>query len=265
MSRAGAGLLVALLIVISITALISQVRADAPVSYTTPPAVRSEPACLSTVEYALGRQGGSELRFTFDWQRPPDGVPVVPTTADEPVRASFSQADAGTPFGGEWRATSHAPGTYSVMVQVPDAGAIEATLHAVELVGTDGEAVPAPGRLDALECASVSEPAIMRDLRLVTVTFDPVLGPPYDAVVASATVSVAAAAGPGTNERRPGERPAAPGFERLYRSQVINHEPDGGGAAAASAGGSGDLSRDPLGQFPHPVCQLGQRPPVKPS
>jgi hypothetical protein len=243
MSRIAAGLLVALLVVVSIPTLMLQVRADAPASVVAPPAGRSGPNCLSTAELLADRQDGSELRFTFEWEGGlSDGVPVVPSTAGEPVRASYARVDgAGASVGqGAWRAVSQAPGAYSILVRVPDQGAIAASVTACELVTPDGTPVSGFDPADVSHCVSVSAPAIMRDLRLVTVTFDPVLGPPYDAIVASATVSVATAAGPGVNEVTRRVRPVAPGFERLYRSQVINY---GGGAAGRGGESVGDDER----------------------
>lgn len=241
MSRVAAGLLIALLLAVSIPSVITLVRAD-----ETAPALPSVtagmgPSCLSTVEMLADRPGGSELRFTFERQ-PGDPGRTLATraAAGEPVRVSYSGPGERMPLEGRaWQATSAGPGLYSVLVHVPDRGAIEAEVLSLELVSPDGSPVSGSAGLDIGRCIEVSAPAIMRDLRLVTVTFDPVLDePPFDALVRSVSVSITAAGAPGINERTSRRLPPSPAFDRLYRSEVINYDsgPDAGFAAGGRTG-----------------------------
>ncbi len=238
MSRVAAGLLVVLLLAVSIPSLITLVRAD-----ETAPALPSVtagmgPFCLSTVEMLADRPGGSELRFTFERQRGDPGRTLATrAAAGEPVRVSYSSPGELAPLEGRaWQATSAGPGRYSVLVHVPDRGAIEAEVLSLELVSPDGSPVSGSAGLDLGRCVEVSAPAIMRDLRLVTVTFDPVLDePPFDALVRSVSVSLRATPVPGANEKSTRRLPPSPAFERLYRSEVINY--DGGPDAGFPAGG----------------------------
>jgi hypothetical protein len=266
MSRLGAGLLLALLVALSIPSLVHNVCADEPAPAVTTGAGRSEPNCLSTVTVLSDGQNGSELRFAFGWS--PDlseGVPAGHTVAGEPVRASYRRADdAGAPLGQRasladgpasfpegrtWQAESVGPASYSVLLRVPDRGAIEMDVISCELVSSDGTPLPGPERVDALGSVKLSAPAIMRDLRLVSVTFDPVLGPPFDAVVRSVSVSVRASGAAGANEKLGRKLPPSPAFDRLYASEVLNHiiEPASGvavgGPAWDGSAGRGDDDR----------------------
>jgi hypothetical protein len=89
---------------------------------------RAEPACASTAEVLADSGDGTELRFSFDWKPcASEGVLAGRTAIGEPVRASYRPAhDTGAPLGDRaWRGVSAAPGSYSVLVCVPDRGAIE--------------------------------------------------------------------------------------------------------------------------------------------
>lgn len=103
-------------------------------------------------------------------------------------------------------------GSRSAFVQVPDAGAVEVELGVV------------PG-MDAAELIEVSEPAIMRDLRLVHVLFVP--SPPGagpDEFARELLVTVRTTDAPGVNERKRTERPRSRTFHELYKSTVINYD-----------------------------------------
>lgn len=69
----------------------------------------------------------------------------------------------------------------------------------------------------------ISEPAIMRDLRVVRVTFTPALTGPRQSCSADLTLTFDG--GTGINEKTRDLTVRSPAFERLYRSRVINHQP----------------------------------------
>ncbi len=79
--------------------------------------------------------------------------------------------------------------------------------------------------------ASVSDPGILRDLRVVQVAFDIPADDPRPV-----TVTLTIEPDPGLNERTPSSRPSSPAFESLYRGTVVNHAP----AADSQPGGSRD-------------------------
>jgi hypothetical protein len=84
--------------------------------------------------------------------------------------------------------------------------------------------VPDHGRISA-RCepegrALVSDPGIVRDLRVVQVTFDIPADDPRPV-----TVTLTIESGPGPNERTPSSRPSSPAFESLYRGTVVNYTP----------------------------------------
>jgi hypothetical protein len=228
MSRFAAGLLVALLVAVSISSLIPNVRADEAARAVPSGAARPALSCRSTAEVLYDRPDGSELQFTFLWEpgSSEGGSRAHPVTGER-VSVSYRRArSAGAHLGGHiWEAASVRPGRYSVLVHVPDRGAIEAEVLSSELVLSDGTPVPGSANIDLTSCVEISAPAIMRDLRIITVTFDPVLDePPFDALVRSVSVAVSATAEPGVNERVSIDRPPSPAFDRLYRSEVINYD-----------------------------------------
>ena len=221
MSRIATGLAVLLLLAVSISSLITLVQADEPTVVLPARGDRVAPSCLSTAEVLAEGPAGTELQFTFEWD--PDiseGVPAGRLVTVEPVRASYRRADmAGAPLGGRiWQASSSEPGTYSAFVRVPDRGAVEMDILSFELVSPDGTPVDGYERADIARCLAVSEPAIMRDLRLVTVTFDPALDqPPLDALVRSVSVSVRATASNGVNEKTVTQHPVLAGVRAPLR------------------------------------------------
>jgi len=82
--------------------------------------------------------------------------------------------------------------------------------------------VPDRGRVEALVepagAARVSEPGLMRGLRIVQVTFGP------DEGVTRATVTLRTLAEPGANEVTRTRKPYSPVFEDVYRSTVLNYQ-----------------------------------------
>ncbi len=98
------------------------------------------------------------------------------------------------------------------LVQVPDHGRVSA-------------------RCEPAGRASVSDPGILRDLRVVQVAFDIPADDPRPV-----TVTLTIEPGPGLNERTPSPRPPSPAFESLYRGTVVNHTP----MAGSEPGGSRD-------------------------
>jgi hypothetical protein len=114
-----------------------------------------------------------------------------------------------------FRCEPHArTGELSVLVRVADTGAIEMEVGSVE---------PAPLRAD--DRITMSEPAIMRDLRVVRVTFMPGgLGADPDAYASSLELTIRASKQPGTNEKHRHLPYVSPAFRRIYRSTVLNYD-----------------------------------------
>jgi len=134
----------------------------------------------------------------------------------------------------------------SALVRVPDTGRVVADVAELVLLGPDGESAPTDG-LDTDALVAVSEPAIMRDLRLVAVTLLPEgRGLPENVVAATATVRIANEPGRGVNERTGRTLPLSPAFDRIYRETVLNYNGSGlGRAFAARANWSaGSCGRD---------------------
>jgi len=73
----------------------------------------------------------------------------------------------------------------------------------------------------------ISEPGILRDLRVVSVTYEP--RPPTASVESarsSVMLRIETSPGTGVNEKRETRRAPAPAFEAVYRDRVINYAPD---------------------------------------
>jgi hypothetical protein len=121
----------------------------------------------------------------------------------------------------------------SALVRVPDTGVVEWEVHRIELGGPgaseEGPREPLPD-LDQDSVVHVSEPAIMRDLRVVRVTFSPTADLSPGAYVRSLDVTVRTVPGTGVNEKRRALPYRSPEFERLYESTVVNFEPEPVGA-----------------------------------
>jgi hypothetical protein len=122
-------------------------------------------------------------------------------------------------------------GARSVFVQVPDRGRIEVELGNV------------PG-MDASRLVEVSEPAIMRDIRVVSVQFVPSPdGAEGGDFARELAVTIRTTAEPGANEKTRTDRPLSRAFHNLYRGEVINYDAEAAEAALAAQARDG---RDPL-------------------
>lgn len=100
--------------------------------------------------------------------------------------------------------------------------------------------VPDRGRVTA-RCepegrATVSDPGIMRDIRVVRVAFDIPADDPRPV-----TVTLAIDGTPGLNERAAGTRPPSPAFESLYRHAVANYKPSEASPTALSPAGRDEI------------------------
>jgi hypothetical protein len=89
----------------------------------------------------------------------------------------------------------------TVLVQIPDRGAVSV-------------------RCEPEGRASVSEPAVLRDVRVVQVTFALPAGDPRPV-----TVTLTPLPGAGPNERGGRSRPRSPAFESVYRHSIVNYVP----------------------------------------
>ncbi|MCK4409488.1 MAG: hypothetical protein KAW67_05355, partial [Candidatus Eisenbacteria sp.] len=127
----------------------------------------------------------------------------------------------------------------STLVRVPDKGAVEAEVTELELLGPDGEPL-AQAYVDAEEAVTISEPAIMRDLRIVRVTFTPGgLSLPPGVTAGAATVAVTATSAPGVNEKLTHHRMPSPSFHRIYEGVILNYSADEERAGALGTTGHG--------------------------
>ncbi|MBD3347566.1 MAG: T9SS type A sorting domain-containing protein [Candidatus Eisenbacteria bacterium] len=112
----------------------------------------------------------------------------------------------------EWTADAGGPASFSALVRVPDRGRVR---WAVLDASLDAQA--------AAKSVAVSEPAVMRDLRVVRVTFTPPDMAPGERC--SVYVRLSTVAGPGVNEKTRDLPYLSPAFDRLYRQQVVNYDP----------------------------------------
>jgi len=136
----------------------------------------------------------------------------------------------------------------STLIRVPDEGAVEAVVTDLELLGPDG----GPGArvdVDAEDAVTISSPAIMRDLRIVRVTFTPAaLSLPPGFTAGAATVAVTTTSAPGVNERLTRHRMHSPAFRRIYESMIMNYS--AGDENAEATGGAGHGTRGGPGDDP---------------
>ncbi len=217
--------------------------AAATLSAAAPPS----PSIASTVEVVSDGTEATVLRFEAtplagSW---PSGADA-PEGDDAPLVYSRNSGAART-GAGLWRAEAYGPASFSVLVRVPDAGKIEFELGSTEFAA----ATPSGGShelshesLVLADVFDVSEPAVMRDLRVVRVTYSPFPAERgSDAVVTSATLTVRATGGTGVNEKvRRG--PEAASFRSIYESRVLNYRPPTGDRAPIERFVSG--GRDPI-------------------
>ncbi len=164
--------------------------------------------------------------------RPASAFPLFESTV-EVVHSSAGEVvlrlAAPPPLGSAARGSA----PFTALVRVPDRGRIDAEITDVVLATPDGTPGSASSpAVDPTSFIEISEPAIMRDLRLVRVSFTPrpagsAADGRTDAPQArSLTLTLRATAGAGTNERRPHNRPTSPTFRRLYERTVVNYEED---------------------------------------
>jgi hypothetical protein len=138
---------------------------------------------------------------------------------------------------------------YSALVQVADSGRIEATVLSMDIVDGGGWTDPPLGAGFSVPLAehapiglgthvAVSAPAVMRDLRVVRVSFHPegLTGTSQartnpavaidQAIVRSLTLELRSTPGVGVNEKTSPARIRSPFFDRIYRNTVLNYDPD---------------------------------------
>ncbi|MBM3307591.1 MAG: hypothetical protein FJY74_04645 [Candidatus Eisenbacteria bacterium] len=151
-------------------------------------------------------------------------VTVLRDTASEVVVRCEPRAEAGGPSPSE--------DARVVLVRVPDRGRISF-------------------RCEPEGRAFVSEPAVLRDLRVVQVTFDI---PAYDPQ--PVTVTITTEPGAGVNERDARARPRCPAFESLYRHAVANYRPDPAAHRPAAGGGRAQGARYLIIANPSFVSQI---------
>jgi hypothetical protein len=201
-----------------------------------------EYACEATAELLTSADDAIVLRFGVSWNRASSadsesqpGEELHPVFNFRPDRSS---ANASSLTGGSlpaarsgevWSARSPSPAGFSVLVRVPDTGRITWT--------ADRDGV-----------VEVSEPGIMRDLRIVSVTYEP--RPPTaseESANSSVILRIETSPGTGVNEKREIHRVEAPAFRAVYRDRVINYAPGHSAAHDARTAVSGDLGgRDEL-------------------
>ena len=156
--------------------------------------------------------------------------PTVALHAERPSVEVISERNGSVTLRFEaTERSSH--GTRSVFVRVPDAGRIEIELSDVP-------------ELDAEKLVEISEPAIMRDLRVVHVLFSPMpAGAETEHYARSLTVTLRATDVPGVNEKKRTGRPFSRAFHGLYKSTVINYDAE---AALEALEAQARDGRDPL-------------------
>ncbi len=198
----------------------------------TPPAREPASRYRSTVEVVSCFEGETVLRFEFETY-PADGAPMRRPSprgiSNAPAAYARSRSFPPEREGSfRWRAASASPGPFTLLVQIPNTGAVGVRVTALQLEGPDGRAVSAPSGFDPRALVEIADPAIMRDLRVVRVTFKPD-GSDWDLPgfrTRSVVVEIAPSGGPGTNEMRHEHAVASPAFRRLYEAPIINYEPD---------------------------------------
>ena len=130
------------------------------------------------------------------------------------------------------------PAPVSVLVQIPETGGTAASVTDVRVAGPNGPA-PVPADLVLADLVRVSDPAIMRDVRVVRVTFRPCGGESArlrnGTYVASAVVTLRFTDGPAPNEKTRPARLTSPSFRRLYARTVINYDPNADSEAGVRA------------------------------
>lgn len=160
----------------------------------------------------------------------PADLPAAPVVhaysidvVDDSDAGTVLRVSSGRAPGSEARATGQTPGPCTVLIRVPDRGAVAFDVVGLTLTGPDGE-VPAPTTLNRRALVTLGEPAIMRDIRVVRVTFHPEAAElPEGHRVSSMTVTVRTTGLVGINERTGRDRLPSPAFESVYESMVANY------------------------------------------
>jgi hypothetical protein len=197
----------------------------------------SPPVVESSVEVEESTADAVVLRF--EATGPPDAWRSPGAADDETpelANAAYERTESnGSAFpDGAWSASARGPAAFSILVQVPDRGAVEATLESV-----DGAA----SELEVGDLFRISEPAIMRDVRLVRVTFSPA-ATSGRAPVSAAVLSLRATSEQGANEKVGRRMPPSPAFRRMYETSIVNYRPEPADAVSPDRGPGG---RDPFG------------------
>ncbi|MCK4513336.1 hypothetical protein KAW64_16425, partial [bacterium] len=197
-----------------------------------PPAREPTSRYRSTVEVVSCFEGETILRFEFATD-PTDRAltrrPAPRSISNMP--AAYVRTGSASPRQNEnpsWRTTSTSPGPFTLLVQMPNTGAVDVRITTLELEGPDGNAVSAPSGFDPRALVEIDDPAIMRNLRIVRLAFNPD-GSDWGLPgfrTRSATVVIGPSGGPGVNEKRHEHAVLSPAFRRLYEALVINYDPD---------------------------------------
>jgi hypothetical protein len=118
-------------------------------------------------------------------------------------------------------------GLASVYVRVPDTGAVEVVVGDVSIASLSDDSYERSGNAltpeETARLVTVSDPAVMRDLRLVRVDFSPMFGDD-DRYARSVELTLRTSTEKGLNERRTAGRPLSRAFHRLYQSTVLNYD-----------------------------------------
>lgn len=136
-----------------------------------------------------------------------------------------------------WEASAGEPSRFSVLVRVPGRGRVEAEVTDLALRPIDPEGGPSPGPSPAATgFVDVSDPAIVRGVRVVRVTVSPfALSSDERVIAASLTVRIETTPHPGINETTRRSPRTARSFGRILGHSVINGLP----AECAAAGSRG--------------------------
>jgi hypothetical protein len=190
-------------------------------------------ACSSAVTLLADSPEETVLRFDTD--------APSPTPTGEAATAAAYAGPAGVPGRATtWRATAEAPARFSVLVRIPDEGAIATEILELDLRGP-GTGPPPPGTdpltAEAARLIDVSDPAIVRGVRVVRVSVSPCVELEGQSLVAaSVTVRIASAPGPGVNEQVRRRPPPSAAFRRIRDRAVINAAAEDGRRAESPAG-----------------------------
>ena len=185
-------------------------------------AVTAAAPCFSAAEVVS--QSATEILLRFEFSPSDQAGPDEACRTEAAVtRYSRNETGGSGSASGVWTARSPFPGRYSVLVRVPDTGALSARI--VEILAEGPEGAQDTSVVVGVEAVDISEPAVMRDIRIVRLTFDPLCeGLPEGCWVREVKVSLAVSAAPAMNEKRGRHGFPSPAFERVYQELVINYE-----------------------------------------